>query len=128
MAQKHDPIDQYLVECRSCHQMVCLVCSDLCHDHCVPGTAADDASASSHVRRPLGLVRASHCGCNKSTCRALSSIDPREAAGFKWTPRPISTRAVSLDLGSGTELGALVEKLAWNSHEVSRPESLIFEF
>ena len=71
-----------------------------------------------HTLRPLGLVAATYCCCVKTTCRAIGAIDPREAAGFTWTPSPIDTRSVSVSIEAGSELGMLVEKLAWNSHEV----------
>lgn len=71
-----------------------------------------------HVIRPLGHVSETYCCCDKTSCRAIGAINPREAAGFTWVPSPIDTRSVSINVEAGSELGMLVDRLAWNSHEV----------
>ena len=73
-----------------------------------------------HVIRPLGHVAETYCCCDKASCRAIGAINPREAAGFTWVPSPIDTRSVSINVEAGSELGMLVDRLAWNSHEVRR--------
>ena len=125
-APGHHPIGQWMYECTSCGQAVCLVCRDACHPQCDWDAAAASLAAQApssaavpHSLRALGFLPAASCACRKQTCRAISSIDPREAAGLTWVPNPIDTRAASsLNMSPGTELGLLVDKLAWNSHEV----------
>jgi hypothetical protein len=188
--QAHHPIGQWMYECATCGQAVCLVCRDACHAYCAWDAAAAFPSATAalksapsvasltapaaaaasstvavpaprqrHVLRPLGFLPAVSCACLKSSCRAIGAIDPREAAGgvmglrgipciaphapadrlarcdprphplssascprpagFVWVPNPIDTRGASgLNMAAGSELGELVDKLAWNSHEV----------
>lgn len=150
VAQAHNPIDQYMYECIDCGQKICLVCRDLCHPYCAweepndeptPASVSSSVTTSSaktvsnpyqsptplrrrvrHNLRRLGFVSSTFCCCKKTTCRAIGSIDPREAAGFTWTPSAINTKSVALNIESGSELGMLVEKLAWNSHEVRDPK------
>lgn len=135
LRQAHNPLAQYLFECASCNQVVCAVCQAMCHP-CEAATLfdssprrADSRAASApvevsdrkfHESKALGFTLAAHCSCDKSTCRALGRLEPREAAGFTWVPVPIDTRGMSLDLSTGSELGQLVESLASNSHEVRR--------
>ena len=79
--------------------------------------------ARRHELRSLGFLASVSCACSKQTCRAIGAIDPREAAGFTWVPNPLDTRGASgLDMRPGSELGVLVDKLAWNSHEVRPSE------
>jgi hypothetical protein len=135
LAQAHRPVGQWMYECVTCGQIICAVCRDSCHAHCAweatplapaaqPAGAADHPpsapiSAPLHELRSLGFVASAACTCHKQACRAIGSIDPREAAGLTWVPNPIDTRgASSLNLAPGSELGILVDKLAWNSHEV----------
>ena len=140
VSQSHNPMDQYMYECVDCGQTLCLVCRDLCHPFCAwenPSTEApiirpDTKSMATlveahksprilrrkHTLRALGFVAKTYCCCKKTSCRAIGSVCPRESAGFTWTPSPIDTRSVSINIEAGSELGMLVEKLAWNSHEV----------
>jgi hypothetical protein len=140
-----------MYECTECGEVICLVCRDSCHPYCPwerhkkspscasapsDGSTTDMAALSArtpmptypapasrqvHVLRPLGFVPGAYCHCEKTTCRAISDIDPREAAGYTWTPNPIDTSSVTLKFDAGSELGKLVDKLACNSHEVRSP-------
>ena len=57
---------------------------------------------SPHAVRPLGILKDSACGCQKSSCCALSVTDPREAAGYRYVPDPLDTSKVRLCVrGSG---------------------------
>lgn len=129
LSQAHNPITQYMFKCSACLSVICAVCKDYCHScsGCASPSGITPEAADSettvckhHILKPLGLVPSAFCLCNKPSCRALQSLDPREAAGFTWVPTPIDTGAVILNLEAGSELSRLVEKLAGNSHEVLR--------
>lgn len=46
------------------------------------------------------------------------TVAPPRCCSYRYVPRPIDTSAVAVDLSKESELGAAVNKLAKNSHEV----------
>ena len=42
-----------------------------------------------------------YCGCDKCSCHAISAVDPREAAGYTFQPKPRDVSTVSLPSDSG---------------------------
>jgi hypothetical protein len=127
-ANHSSPFTQYMYECITCQQLVCVVCMRSCHgDHQYrelerPAALDDDGdSGESSIRHALtsqGCMVDAVCGCQKSTCCALGVVDRREAAGYRYVPDPIDVSGVIVDTSSGSDLGALIDRLAWNSHEV----------
>jgi RyR domain len=127
-ANHSSPFTQYMYECVTCQQLVCVVCMRSCHgDHPYrelerPAAFEEDGSSGEasirHALTSQGCMVDAVCGCQKSTCCALGVVDRREAAGYRYVPDPIDVSSVMVETGSGSDLGTLIDKLAWNSHEV----------
>lgn len=112
-AGEHNPVPQHMYECMSCGVRVCQMCRNKCHD--------DDPwkfdGYKDHDVRYVGLLTAA-CGCEKSTCAALTVVARREAEGYRYVPNPIDTSSIAMNFGAGTLWGRLTDRLAHNSHEV----------
>eukprot|EP01029_Cantina_marsupialis_P021216 TRINITY_DN5053_c0_g1_i1.p1 TRINITY_DN5053_c0_g1~~TRINITY_DN5053_c0_g1_i1.p1 ORF type:complete len:1722 (-),score=292.04 TRINITY_DN5053_c0_g1_i1:266-4726(-) len=102
----NNPIKQPIFHCDICDADVCLVCV-ACHKH---------ADKPSHELKPLLDNTARFCECPKNSCRALVSVDQREAEGYRYVPNPIDTNSVQIERNPDVEM--LIEMLAQNAHEV----------
>lgn len=113
-AAYHNPTRQFMFQCHTCKQKICLLCADRCHRQNLWAHVLHRR----HRVEYLGLVEG-YCSCAKETCRSLSVVDEREAAGYKYQPCPLDTSDVEIDFeGEEKHLGDLCDMMARNSHEV----------
>ena len=142
----HNPMAQHLYKCTVCNQTVCLVCSYKCHKttpwrHSVEHThelvyvGRVEGYCGCHKVRVCGwwswpgeglgacewsaVTDTTTCGVHlgaQDTCRALASVDRREAEGYKYVPKPIVSALPLRPAGSAGHSVAASRAPSFRSH------------